>query len=65
MFAGNQAIFERGITDFHKLRYPIRQLREFLPDPHDWGTYTEKSLEAFCKNAPILRRDSLVVEAGC
>lgn len=63
MLAGNRAIFERGITDFEKLRYPIRQLREFLRDPYDWGTYTQKDLETFCRKVPIPRRDSLVAAA--
>lgn len=39
----------RGIT---KLRFPIRQLQEFLRDPYDWATYTQKDLEIFSGNEP-------------
>jgi hypothetical protein len=61
--ASNRFIFEKGIVDFDKLRYPIRQLEPLFRNPYDWGTYTEESLEEFCRNAPIPRRDSLVVAA--
>jgi Protein of unknown function (DUF3800) len=64
ILASNRFIFERGIVDFDKLRYPIRQLETLLRDPYDWGTYTEKSLEEFCRNAPIPRRDALIAVAG-
>jgi hypothetical protein len=60
----NRAIFEKGITEFEKLRYPIRQLESLIRDPYDFGSYTEKDLENFCVNAPIPRRDSLVTKAG-
>jgi hypothetical protein len=62
--ASNRFIFEKGIVDFDKLRYPIRQLEPLFRDPYDWGTYTQESLEEFCKNAPIPRRDSLIAVAG-
>jgi len=64
ILAGNRAVFEKGITDFDKLRFPIRQLEGFLRDPYDWGTYTQESLETFCENAPIPRRDSLTTKVS-
>jgi hypothetical protein len=64
MLAGNRAIFEKGVMDFDKLRYPIRQLRKFLRDPYDWGTYTQQNLETLCEKARIPRRDSLVAKTG-
>jgi hypothetical protein len=64
MLAGNRFIFEKGVVDYNKLRYPIRQLESLLRDPYDWGTYTEQSLEEFCKNAPIPTRESLTAGAG-
>jgi hypothetical protein len=59
--ASNRFIFEKGIVDFNKLRYPIRQLEPLFRDLYDWGTYTQEDLEEFCKKAPIPRRDSLAV----
>jgi len=64
MLAANRFIFEKGIVDFHKLRYPIRQLEPLLREPYDWGTYTQKNLEEFCKKAPIPRRDALVAKTS-
>ena len=63
MLAANRAVFERGITDFDALRYPVRQLKSLLREPLDWGTYTQKDLEEFCAKAGIPRRDSLVAKA--
>jgi hypothetical protein len=60
--ASNRFIFEKGIVDFNKLRYPIRQLEPLFRDPFGWGTYTREMLEEFCRNAPIPRRDSLVAK---
>jgi hypothetical protein len=60
--ATNRAIFEKGITEFEKLRYPIRQLESLIRDSYDFGSYTVKDLENFCVNAPIPRRDSLVAK---
>jgi hypothetical protein len=62
--ATNRAIFEKGIAEFEKLRYPIRQLESLIRDPYDFGSYTEKDLENFCVNAPIPRRDTLVTKAA-
>lgn len=64
ILAANRFIFEKGIVDFDRLRYPIRQLKALFRDPYDWGTFTQEDLEEFCKKAPIPRRDSLVAAAG-
>ena len=64
LLAGNRAIFERGVDSFDALRYPIRQLSDLLRQPLDWGTYSLKDLEEFCKNAGVPRRDSLAANAG-
>jgi len=60
--ASNRFIFEKGIVDFNKLTYPIRQLEPLFRDPFGWGTYTREMLEEFCRNAPIPRRDPLVAK---
>jgi hypothetical protein len=64
MLAGNRSIFEKGIVDFEKLRFPIRQLSNLVRDPLDWGTYTREDLETFCKKAAIPRRESLPAGAA-
>jgi hypothetical protein len=58
-FVGIRSIFEKGVTDFDDLRYPLRMLDEVSHRMVDWGTYSEKDLETFCLNARIPRRDSI------
>jgi len=55
---GLRAIFERGVTDFEDLRYPLRKLDEIPHGIKDWGLYEEHNLEDICKNIGIPRRDS-------
>lgn len=57
--AGIRDIFERGVTDFDDLRYPLRMLDEVPHRMIDWGTYSETNLEEFCVKAKIPRRDSI------
>lgn len=53
-------IFEKGVTEFERLRFPIRMIEDNVPHRMaDFGTYSEKDLEAFCVNAKIPRRDSI------
>lgn len=56
---GIRGIFERGVTDFDDLRYPLRMLDDVPHRMIDWGTYSEKDLENFCVSAQIPRRDSI------
>jgi hypothetical protein len=58
-FVGIRSIFEKGVTDFDDLRYPLRMLDEVPHRLVDWGTYSENDLETFCLNARIPRRDSI------
>lgn len=55
---GLRAIFERGVTDFDDLRYPLRKLEEVPHRMEDWGIYEEHNLEDVCKHIGIPRRDS-------
>jgi len=59
--AANRFVFEKGISDFGQLRYPIRQLESLMRDQFDWGTYTRGNLEEFCRKAGLPRRDSATV----
>jgi hypothetical protein len=56
---GIRNIFEKGVTDFERLRYPFRMLDEVPHTMIDWGIYSEEDLENFCLNARIPRRDSI------
>ena len=56
---GLRAIFERGVTDFEDLRYPLRRLDEIPHREEDWGLYEEHNLEDLCKKIGIPRRDSV------
>jgi hypothetical protein len=60
ILASNRFIFGKGITDFDRLRYPIRQLEPLFRDQYDWGTYQQEDLEQFCRRASIPRRDSFI-----
>jgi hypothetical protein len=51
-------IFERGVTDFEDLRYPLRMLEQIPHQMEDWGTYTLDRLQEFCVNVGIPRRDA-------
>jgi hypothetical protein len=62
--AANRGIFDNGIVDFKKLNFPIRQLRDLVRDPLEWGTYTHKNLEEFCINAQVPRREALTVDSA-
>jgi hypothetical protein len=57
--AGLRDIFDRGITDFEDLRYPLRMLDEVPHQFEDWGTYSQKNLEEFCIKVKLPRRDSV------
>ena len=63
ILAANRFVFEKGITEFRQLRYPIRQLEPLMRDQYDWGTYTREDLEEFCRKVRLPRRDSATVSA--
>jgi hypothetical protein len=57
--AGFRDIFDRNITDFDGLRYPLKVMEQVPHRMEDWGIFSQKNLEDFCVAVRLPRRDSI------
>jgi hypothetical protein len=57
--AGFRDIFDRNVTDFDDLRYPLRVMEQVPHRMEDWGIFSQKNLEDFCVAVKLPRRDSI------